>query len=123
MQSFIIFKAGRYQNTDVLVAVAGDDRTNVLASILAKQFGVKKTICEIINQDYYSLFQSLGMEHIISPRLLTAAQILKLIRKGEVLSMSLLENGKMEILEMSIPHSAKVANKKYSMPASPRAFL
>lgn len=111
------------QNTDVLVAVAGDDRTNVLASILAKQFGVKKTICEIINQDYYSLFQSLGMEHIISPRLLTAAQILKLIRKGEVLSMSLLENGKMEILEMSIPHSAKVANKKIQHADIPKGVL
>ena len=111
------------RHTDVLVAVTGDDRTNVLASILAKQFGVKKTICEIINQDYYSLFQSLGMEHIISTRLLTAAQILKLIRKGEVLSMSLLENGKMEILELSIPHSAKVANKKVRNAGIPKGVL
>lgn len=111
------------QNTDVLVAVTGDDRTNVLASILAKQFGAKKTICEIINQDYFSLFQSLGMEHIISPRLLTAAQILKLIRKGNVLSMSLLENGKMEILELSIPQSSKVANKRIQHAGIPKGVL
>jgi trk system potassium uptake protein len=111
------------QNTDVLVAVTGDDRTNILASVLAKQSGVRKTICEVINQDYYSLFHNIGIEHIISPRLLTATQILRLIRKGEVVSMSLIEDGKMEILELNILPSAKVAHKTIQNAGIPKGVL
>ncbi len=111
------------QNADILVAVTGDDRTNILASVLAKHFGVKKTICEVINQDYYTLFENLGIEHIISPRILTAAQILRLVRKGEVSSFSLLEDGKMEIIELTVPQGARVANKKLQNAGIPSGIL
>ena len=111
------------QNADIMVAVTGDDRTNILASVLAKHFGVKKTICEVINQDYYTLFENLGIEHIISPRILTAAQILRLVRKGDVFSFSFLEAGKMEFMELSIPKDAKVANKKLQHAGIPSGIL
>ncbi len=108
---------------DVLVAVTGDDRTNILASVLAKQFGVKKIICEVINHEYIPLFQTIGINHIISPRLLTAAQILKLIRKGEVISMSLIREGKMEILEVNVPPDARVVNKEIQHAGIPKGIL
>ncbi len=111
------------QNADILVAVTGDDRTNILASVLAKHFGVKKTICEVINQDYYTLFENIGIEHIISPRILTAAQILRLIRKGDIFSFSFLEDGKMEVMELSIPGDARVANKKIQHAGIPPGIL
>ncbi|MEW5921045.1 MAG: Trk system potassium transporter TrkA [Bacillota bacterium] len=110
-------------DADVLVAVTGDDRTNILASVLAMQFGVKKTICEVINQEYISLFHTIGINHIISPRLLTAAQILKLIRKGEVISMSLIKDGKMEIVELNVPPDARVLNKKLQHAGIPKGIL
>lgn len=110
-------------NADVLVAVTGDDRTNILASVLARQFGVKKIICEAINHEYISLFQTIGINHIISPRLLTAAQILKWIRKGEVLSMLLIKEGKMEILEVNVPADARVVNKEIQHAGIPKGIL
>ncbi len=116
-------KQEEIQDADVLVAVTGDDRTNILASVLAKQFGVRKTICEVINQEYFSIFHSLGIEHVISPRLLTAAQILRLTRKGDVVSMSLLEDGKVEILELKIPPTARVAHKEIQHAGIPRGIL
>lgn len=111
------------QDTDVLVAATGDDRTNILSSILARQFGVKRTICEVINMEYFSLFQDVGIEHVISPRLLTAAQILRLIRKGDILSMSLLEDGKMEVMELKLDSSARVAHKKVQNAGIPKGIL
>ncbi len=116
-------KQEEIQDADILVAVTGDDRTNILASVLAKHFGVKKTICEVINQDYYTLFENIGLEYIISPRILTAAQILRLVRKGDVFSFSLLEDGKMEIIELSIPQEARVARKKLQHAGIPQGIL
>ena len=111
------------QEADVLVAVTGDDRTNILASVLAMQFGVHKTICEAVNQEYIPLFHKIGIDHTISPRLLTAAQILKLIRKGEVLSMYLTEDGKLEIVELNVSPEAKVLNKKLQHAGIPKGIL
>ncbi len=111
------------QDADILVAVTGDDRTNILASVLAMQFGVQKTICELINQSYNTLFHKIGINHTISPRLLTAAQILKLTRKGEVLTMSLIEDGKMEIVELKVSPEAKVVNKKLKHAGIPKGIL
>lgn len=116
-------KQEEIQDADVLVSVTGEDRTNILSSILAKQFGVKRTICEVINLEYFSLFQNLGIEHVISPRLLTAAQILRLIRKGEIFSMALLQDGKMEVMELMLDASAKVARKKIKNAGIPRGIL
>lgn len=110
-------------DADILVAVTGDDRTNILASVLARQYGVKKTICEVVNPDYISLFHTIGINNIISPRLLTAAQILKLTRKGQVISMSLIEDGKMEILELHVPSDARVINKKLQHAGIPKGIL
>lgn len=110
-------------DADVMVAVTGDDRTNILASVLAMQFGVKNTICEVINHEYTSLFHTIGINHIISPRLLTAAQILKLIRKGEVLTMSLIEDGKVEIVEINVSPEARVVNKKIQHAGIPKGIL
>jgi len=111
------------QDADVLVAVTGDDRTNILASVLAMQFGVQKTICEAINQEYIPLFHTIGIDHTISPRLLTASQILKLTRKGEILSMSLTEDGKMEIVELTVSPAAKVLHDKIKHVGIPKGIL
>ena len=111
------------QDADVLVAVTGDDRTNILASVLAMQFGVQKTICEAINQEYIPLFHTIGIDHAISPRLLTASQILKLTRKGEILSMSLIEDGKMEIVELTVSPAAKVLHGKIKHAGIPKGIL
>lgn len=110
-------------DADVLVAVTGDDRTNILASVLSMQFGVKNTICEVINHGYTSLFQTIGIKHIISLRHVTAAQILKLIRKGEALTMSLIEEGKVQIVEINISPGARVADKMIQHAGIPKGIL
>lgn len=96
---------------DLFVALTDDDKLNLLVALLAKHLGVKKTIAQIRRSDYLPLIESVGIDVAISPRLLTTAAILKFIRRGEIVSVSLLSGARAEMIELIIPDNDKVTRK------------
>jgi len=96
---------------DAFVALTDDDKLNLLVSLLAKHLGVKKTIAQIRRSDYLPLIERVGIDIAVSPRLITAAAILKFIRRGNIISVSLLSGAKAEMIELIVPHNAKIVNK------------
>lgn len=108
---------------DAIIAATGDDRNNIVAALLARQFGVKKIICEVMKPQYVPVYNALGIDSMINPRLLAAAQILRLIRREEVVALSILQDEKAEVAEIILPASAKVAHKKIAQANFPRGML
>lgn len=78
---------------------------------MAKHLGVKKTIAQIRRSDYLPLIERVGIDVAVSPRLLTAGAILKFIRRGDIVSVSLLSGAKAEMIELIIPENSKITNK------------
>lgn len=97
---------------DAFVAVTGDDKLNLLVSLLAKHLGVKNAITQIRRSDYIPLVEQVGIDIVVSPRALTASAILKFIRPSEVVSVSFLEGAKAETLELIVPDQKKFNHKK-----------
>lgn len=95
---------------DAFVALTEDDKLNLLVSLLAKHLGVKKTIAQIRRSDYLPLVEKVGIDVAVSPRLLTASAILKFIRKGHIISVSLLSGDKAEMIELIVPDKSKIVN-------------
>ncbi len=108
---------------DAVIAATGDDRTNIVAALLARQFGVKKIICEVMKPQYVPVYSALDINSVINPRLLAAAQILRLIRREDVVALSILQNEKAEVVEIILPESAKVAHKSIAESSFPRGML
>lgn len=106
-----LLREEKMQNCDVFVAVAGDDEANLTSSLLAKNLGAKKTVVLVDKPDYVSIYELLGIDATVSPRLFAANQILKYVREGEVVSVSLLEDGKAEILEIVPSPGSHIVNK------------
>lgn len=98
-------------DVDAFVALTEDDKLNLLVSLLAKHLGVKKTIAQIRRSDYLPLVERVGIDIAVSPRLLTAAAILKFIRKGKIINVSLLSGAKAEMIELIVPENPKIVNK------------
>lgn len=111
------------EQTDAVVAVSGDDRTNIIAGVLAKQVGIKKIICEVVDPQFGPVYSALGLESVINPRIVTAAQILRFTRREDLLTLSILNNERAEILELVLPESARVARKKVADAHFPRGML
>ncbi|MDN5347134.1 MAG: trk/ktr system potassium uptake protein [Clostridia bacterium] len=105
---------------DLFAAVTGDDKVNLLVSLLAKHLGAKKVVAKVGRSDYAGLMEKLGIDVVISPRLLTAAAILKYVMRGEIVSVSLLGQDKAEMIEFIAPQGCRVAGKPLKQINFPR---
>ncbi|MDD4088570.1 MAG: Trk system potassium transporter TrkA [Tissierellia bacterium] len=68
------------ESTDVIVALTDRDEENLISSLYAHQCGVPKVILKINRQNYFPIVQKLGLDSIISPKFITANNILRFIR-------------------------------------------
>jgi trk system potassium uptake protein TrkA len=84
---------------DVFAAISNNEELNIMASMLAKSLGVKKVIAIVNRPDYLPLAYNLGIEAVLSPRLITASTILRYVRSGNILSLTTIAEGKAEIME------------------------
>ena len=97
--------------TDVLVSVTGNDEINILSALLAKKLGVKKTIVEVSKPDYEFILQALEIDSHVSARTLVASKLAKLFRSSNVISVTILREGKAEMLELIALEGAPISNR------------
>ncbi len=84
---------------DYYIATMGDDENNVMSSLLAKELGVPKTACLIDRPDYTRIVEKIGIDIAISPRIVVANRVLRMVKRGRIRSVTLLEEGELEINE------------------------
>ncbi len=96
---------------DVFVSVSNNDELNIMVSLLAKKLGVKKTITLVNKTDYIALAHGLGIQSVLSPRLITASTILRYVRRGDILSLTAIADAKAEILEGRIGKTSPLIGK------------
>lgn len=70
----------RMPASDAFIALTDRDEDNLIISLYAHQEGVPKVVAKSSHQNYTSIARSAGVESVVSPKLTTAYQILRLIR-------------------------------------------
>ena len=100
------------RNMDGFVAVTGIDEQNLMSSLIAKGMGVKKVITKISRTNYINIVRELGIDCIISPKLITTSQILKYARGNALESLLKIAGGSVEILEFIVEKNSKIVNKQ-----------
>lgn len=107
-------------NMDIYIACSNNDELNIMASLLAKKLGVKKVISIINRTDYISLAHNLGIQSVLSPRLITASIILRYLRRGEVLSLTAIAENKAEIIEIVVTDRSSIVGRTLKEGIFPR---
>ena len=82
---------------DAFLALSNETEKNILASLAAKESGVKKTISQVENIDFVPLAHNMGLNTTINIKYLTANFIVNYIREGELLNFTSVE-GHIEII-------------------------
>jgi len=95
---------------DVVVTLTGDEENNVLCSLLTQNLGAGLTITRVNKLAYIPLMKTIGLEHVVSPRLAAANSILRHVRQGTVIS-SLSIKEEAEALEVIAKESSPLINK------------
>jgi len=106
-----LLKEEGIETIDGFVAVTGYDEENLLVSLLAKHLGTKKVIAKISRTNYIPILEKIGINAIVNPRLTTASAILRFLRRGEMISLTLLKEGGAEVIELVAHEYSKVINK------------
>ena len=70
----------RLAASDAFIALTDRDEDNLIISLYAHQAGVSKVVAKSSRQNYTAIARSAGVESVVSPKLTTAYQILRLIR-------------------------------------------
>ncbi len=107
---------------DAFIAVTGDDRVNLLGALYARQLGARQTIAGISRAEFAPLSEALGVDMTISPRLLAAGAILRFVRRGDVVAVTLLESGA-EMIELRVPEKSRIASRPLSEVGFPEGAL
>ncbi|MGF1473674.1 MAG: Trk system potassium transporter TrkA [Rubrobacteraceae bacterium] len=112
----------RVDRTGAFIAATGDDRANLLAVMYAKQLGARRTISIVSRAEFAPLSEALGVDMAISPRLITAGEILRFVRKGDVMAVNVLESGA-EMIELRVPEDCRVAGRPLSEVGFPEGAI
>jgi len=99
-------------DADMFIAVTGKQEINLMSSLIAKNYNVQKTIARVNEPEYKGVFESLGIDVVVSPELVAANYIEKLIDRPGVVDLAIVGRGDAEILELIIPSKSRIANKK-----------
>jgi trk system potassium uptake protein TrkA len=108
---------------DFMIAITGDEESNVLISLLAKGMGAKKTIAAISKFSYMPLVSAIGIDTVVSPRLSAVRAILQYIRKGRIISVAPLKGEHAETIEAEALETSKIVNAPLSKVNFPQGAL
>ncbi len=108
---------------DVYAAISNNEELNIMSSLLAKRLGAKKVITVVNRTDYIPLAHSLGIEVVISPRLITASSILRYVRKGQILNLTAIAEDMAEIIEAGVGPTSYFVGKALKEARMPKSAL
>lgn len=94
----------RVGEANVFIATSGDDEENMVACLLVHSLGTERTIALVNKSSYRHIYDLLGIDQAISPRILCANKILRFVRSGSgsVSAIAVLGEGKAEVLEVEV---------------------
>jgi len=106
----------KVENADLFIAVSTHESANLLACILAKKLGAKKTIARVSNPEYFHKvqrknFKDSGVDNLFSPSLLAVQEIKRLISRASVTDVFEFEEGKISIIGFTADQDSNLIGK------------
>jgi trk system potassium uptake protein TrkA len=98
-------------SADAVLAVTDDDKTNLLASVRAKELGCQMAITLINDPTLIPLMGPLDIDAYINPRATTVSSILRHIRHGRVRQVYSIGDAEAEVIEAHVLGTSPIAGK------------
>lgn len=97
---------------DAVVAVTRDSETNILICLMARKYGVRRTIALVENITFIDIAQNMGIDTIINKKLITASHIVRFTLDAQVTSIKCLNGVDADVLEFLVKEKSEVTNRK-----------
>jgi trk system potassium uptake protein TrkA len=111
------------ERVESFVACTDDHEENVVACLLARRLGAAHTFALVDNPALAGLIGELGIDAIISPRLLSVGLALQFARKGRVHAVAPLLEDVVEAIEVEAAPSCRLVESSLAELGLPRGVL
>ncbi|WP_397363680.1 Trk system potassium transporter TrkA [Olleya sp. R77988] len=114
--SIAILKEAKIDTADLFIGVTASETTNITVCVIAKQLGAKRTIARISNTEFISHkdevgFTKFGIDELISPESLAAAEIELLLNQSAFKDSYEFEDGALTMVSLSLSRTASFVGK------------
>jgi len=114
--SFSVLQDANVAATDLVVSVTSTEAININCAILAKQLGAKRTIARVGNGEYISpehrsMFEKIGIDHLIYPEDLAAHEVVKLIERAGATDVLEFEGGLISLIGIKLDKNTPILRK------------
>lgn len=109
--------------TDALISATDEEESNILTSLLAKHLGVAKAIALVNRREYLPLMAPIGVNAAVNTNLITSNVILRLIRRGDVVSLAALSGVDAQAVEYMVHVDSRITRKPLSRIGFPKEAI
>ena len=108
-----VLQQAKLEEYDVVVSATGDDKVNLVVSLLAKsEFGIRRTVGRVNNPKNEWMFDDAwGVDVAVStPRLMTAL-VEEAVEVGDLVRLLTLKTGEVYMVEFTVPHDSALIGR------------
>ena len=100
----------RLQDCDVMISATGDDKVNLVVSLLAKtEFAIRRVVARINHPDNEWLFtEAWGVDVAVSTPRVLAALVEEAVSVGDLVRLMTFRQGEANLVEITLPEDAPV---------------
>jgi trk system potassium uptake protein len=94
-----------------MVTVTNNDEVNIIAGLLAKRLGCRRSLALVTNSTYNLITRSIGIDVAINPRDITVSSILQHVRRGRIKAVHAIGDGEAEVYEAEALETSQLVGK------------
>ncbi|MEM9716564.1 MAG: Trk system potassium transporter TrkA [Pseudomonadota bacterium] len=106
-----ILQEANIAQTDSVLCLTDDDKTNLLASARAKSSGAKMALALINDTSLSSMMETMDVDAFLNPRATTVSSILRHIRHGRVRAVYAVGDAEAEVMELQTLSNSQIAGR------------
>ena len=100
-----------YNTMEAIIARTDNDQANILACVAARRRGIRKTIAQVENLDYFDMADDLDIGTVINKKMIAASHIYRMLLKGDVNNVKMLTIGNADVAEFVVKPHSKMTKK------------
>ncbi|EME17594.1 potassium channel family protein [Rhodococcus triatomae] len=117
-----LLEAARLESYDVVIAATGDDKANIVVSLLAKtEFAVRRVVARVNDPRNEWLFdESWGVDVAVSTPRMLASLVEEAVSVGDLVRLMTFRQGQANLVEITLPADTPLAGKPVRKMQLPR---
>jgi trk system potassium uptake protein TrkA len=106
-----ILREADIEDADTLVALTNEDEVNIIACVMAKRLGARRTMALINSRTYPDFTRTLGIDATVNPRAVTVSKILQYVRRGRIRGVHSIQDGQAEVIEAEAMETSSLVGR------------